>query len=78
MKSLKTAALILTFSLCAPAAVYATDSASPVHKAHAYHRVAQATIPNDATALSPTFLHEPETDGLSRNHDECNNGCIDN
>jgi len=78
MKSLKTTALVLAFSLCAPAAVYATDSGNQVHKVHVYHRDAHATIPNNATALSPTLLHEPETDGLSRNRDECNNGCIDN
>ncbi len=78
MKSLSTTALVLAFSLCAPATVYANDSASQVHKAHVYHRVAHATIPSNASALVPTVAREPETDGLSRNREDCNMGCIDN
>jgi hypothetical protein len=79
MKSLTTCTMVLTFSLCAPAVVYANDSAAHVHYySHVYHRVAHAAIPNNATALFPAVVHQPETDGLSRDREDCNMGCIDN
>jgi len=46
-----------------------------VYHSHIYQRVA---IPNNATAFSPTLAREPETDGLSRNREDCNMGCVDN
>jgi hypothetical protein len=77
MKSVTTVALILAFSVCAPAIVYANTSVNEVEKAHSYHRVAHATIPSGATALSHTLLRERDTDGLSRDRDDCNMGCVD-
>ncbi len=75
MKSLTTTVMALALSLCVPVAVYANDSATKVHHSHIYQRVA---IPNNATALSPTLAREPESDGLSRNREDCNMGCVDN
>jgi hypothetical protein len=77
MNTLTSAAFVLAFSVCAPAAVYANDSAQQMSKHHVYHRV-QSAIPSTATALSPTLLRAPNSDGLSRNHEDCNRGCIDN
>jgi hypothetical protein len=78
MSSLTTTLMALALSLCAPVAVYANDSATKVHHSHVYQRVAHYAIPNNATALSPTVARERETDGLSRDHEDCNMGCIDN
>jgi len=78
MNTLTTTVMALALSLCTPVAVYANDSATKVHHSHVYQRVAHAAIPNNAIALSPTLAREPETDGLSRNREECNMGCIDN
>ncbi len=78
MKSLTTTVMALALSLCASVAVYANDGATKVHHSHVYQRVAHAAIPDNATALSPTVAHEPETDGLSRNREDCNMGCVDN
>ena len=76
MKSLTTTVMALALSLCSP--VYANDSATKVYHSHVYQRAAHAAIPNNATALSPTVAREPETDGLSRDREDCNMGCVDN
>jgi hypothetical protein len=73
-------ALALGFALTAPIPVYAEFGAQPSHKhkAHVRHFMA---IPQTATALMPasaTAVRAPETDGLSRNDDDCVKfGCID-
>jgi hypothetical protein len=76
------AACVLAFGLAltAPIAAYAQVGGQPTykHKAHVHHFMA---IPRTATALMPapaTAVRVPETDGLSRNDDDCNRfGCID-
>lgn len=78
MKTFSILAIALGVALCAPTAVYANDSAMRVDKHQGYHRVASATILNKAEALAPAPVHVPETDGLSRDRDDCNYGCIDN
>jgi hypothetical protein len=72
-------ALAFGFALTTPIPVYAQVGAQPSykHKAHVdYFRA----IPWTATALMPapaTAVRVPETDGLSRNDDDCRFGCID-
>ncbi len=87
MKTFTISVLILGVSLCAPVGVYASDRAAPVHKHHAHHRVAYlhsvayTALSPKAVALVPAPVvvpAAPETDGLSRNRDDCNYGCIDN
>ena len=72
---LSTISLALCFTL-APFAAHATA------KHHdALHQVQQAqrhAIPNTATAFVPAARVNHDSDGLSRNPDECNRGCIDN
>ena len=73
-------ALAFGFALTTPIPVYAQFGAQPSykHKAHVRHFMA---IPRTATALMPapaTAVRAPETDGLSRNADDCvKYGCID-
>jgi hypothetical protein len=73
-------ALALGFALTAPIPVYAEFGAEPSHnhKVHVRHFMA---IPRTATALTPppaTAVPAPETEGLSRNADDCVKfGCID-
>ena len=83
MKTFTISALIFGVALCAPVGVYASDGAAPMQKHHAHHRVAYLQLPLSATALAPTPVLVPaapaqETDGLSRNPDDCMRwGCID-
>jgi hypothetical protein len=73
-------ALAFGFALTTPIPAYAQVGAQPTHKhkAHVDHFTA---IPRTATALMPapaTAVRAPETDGLSRNDDDCIRfGCID-
>jgi hypothetical protein len=73
-------ALAFGLALIAPIPAYAQVGAESTHKhkAHVDHFTA---IPRTATALMPapaTAVRVPETDGLSRDDDDCNKfGCID-
>ena len=45
------------------------------------HQVREAqrhAIPAGATAFVPAVKVDDDSDGLTRNRDECNRGCIDN
>ena len=72
-------ALAFGFTLTVPSSAYAY-----VHSAHAYrhvqHHATQAKISlknmTALVAISPVNIVK-ETDGLSRNADDCNDGCID-
>jgi len=59
----------------------ASAGAQPTYK-HKTHMDQFAPIPWTATALAPApaaaAVRTHETDGLSRNPDDCNFGCIDN
>ena len=77
MKCLIVTAAALGISLCAPVVVYAHDMA-PAHKAHHVYHVARATIPASATALALPIVPKRDSDGLSRDRENCNTGCIDN
>jgi len=80
----RTATLFSAFALtCAaaafPAAANASDGGTK-HRTHVHH---VRTIPASAAPLSPSVLapatsRDDDSDGLTRNTDECNRGCIDN
>jgi hypothetical protein len=78
--------LALGIALAVPASAYATLAASgPVYMHRTIHHrsvVARAEAPAPAPAYAPTRPYQfgdHETDGLSRNPDDCvTYGCIDN
>jgi hypothetical protein len=73
-------ALAFGFALAKPIPAYAQGGAQPTYKHNTHVRHFMA-IPRTATALTPapaTAVRAPETDGLSRNDDDCSKfGCID-
>ena len=82
--TLTSAALALCFALPAPVPAYAFDASSAaVHEQTRGMRYpARAKISPNATALAPAWAMSSagrvhETDGLSRDDDDCNYGCID-
>ena len=73
-----TAVIALAASVSAASAASATTKA---HDAHVYRVAHHVRIPKTAEALSPPVapvVRHPETDGLSRDREDCNMGCIDN
>ena len=71
---LSTISLAMCFAL-APFAAHATDSMVQHHRAlHRKH----VAIPDTATAFVPMVKFDHDSDGLSRNREDCNRGCIDN
>jgi hypothetical protein len=78
--------LTLTTSLAALIATYYSANAKEhyygyvrVHLFHTHvHHVARVSIPSTASAfVNAAPVHTPETDGLSRDSADCNDGCID-
>jgi hypothetical protein len=67
---LSTMTVALCFAL-APVAAHAT-----VQHHHALHHP-HAAISANATALVPAVKVDDDSNGLTRNRDECNRGCID-
>ena len=64
-------------ALLAPVPALASDSAHPYQK-HAIQQVAYVGVSPKATALAPaSVVPTKETDGMSRDSDDCNRGCID-
>ena len=68
-----TMSLAMCFAL-APFAAHATTKAVQHHRALHHER---AAISPTATALVPAVKVDDDSDGLSRNHEDCNRGCID-
>ena len=69
----------ITLALCFTLAPFAAHATARHHDA--LHHVQQAqryAIPKTATAFVPAVTVDDDSDGLSRNPDECNRGCIDN
>ena len=69
---------MITLALCFTLAPFAAHATARHH--HALHHVQEAqryAIPNTATAFVPAVKLEDDSDGLSRNHEDCNRGCID-
>ena len=83
-----TIALALCVALSAPIAANAFDGAALIHKHRIHmHQVVRRLFNPAATALSIPFAMFPAApavksddnyDGLSRDPDQCNRGCIDN
>jgi hypothetical protein len=74
-------ALVMTLGLAlsVPGSANATDGGpAPKHATHAYHVAHRQTIPVSAEALAPVPRPVRETDGLSRNVEDCTMGCVDN
>jgi hypothetical protein len=64
--------------MCFALAPFAAHATAQHH--HALHHVQQAqrsAIPMAAIALVPAVKVDDDSDGLSRNHEDCNRGCID-
>ncbi|HTR13233.1 MAG TPA: hypothetical protein VMI72_08270 [Roseiarcus sp.] len=85
MKFATTLALAFCVALPAPIAANATDAVGAMHKHRVLlHRVVRGSFNPAATALAPLFTIAPAAtsddgfDGLSRDPDKCNHGCIDN
>ena len=75
---LSTISLAMYFAF-APFAAHATDTAAQHY--HALHQARHAqryVIPKSATAFVPAVKVDDDSDGLSRNAEDCNRGCIDN
>ena len=70
---LSTISLAMCFALV-PFAAHATDNAVQHHRALHHER---AAISAAATAFVPAVKFDDDSDGLTRNRDECNRGCID-
>ena len=71
---LSTISLALCFTL-APFAAHAT-----ANHHDALHQIQQAqrhVIPKTASAFVPAPKVDDDSDGLSRNNEDCNRGCID-
>jgi hypothetical protein len=72
---LSTMSLALCFAL-APFGARATVQHHPaLHQSQ--HQAQRHAIAMTATALVPAAKVDDDSDGLTRNHDECNRGCID-
>jgi hypothetical protein len=56
-------------------APFAANATTQHH--HALHQAQRHAIPMSATALVPAVKVDDDSNGLTRNRDECNRGCID-
>jgi hypothetical protein len=65
----------MSLALCFALAPFAAHATAQHH--HAVHQAQQHAIPSTATALAPAVKVDDDSDGLTRNRDECNRGCID-
>jgi hypothetical protein len=75
---LSTIPLTLCFALTAPFAAHATAQHHHAQAHHAQsHQAQQHAVPVAATALVPAVKFDDNSDGLTRNREECNRGCID-
>jgi hypothetical protein len=75
-------ALSLGFFMAGAAAANAGDaSRTLMYELHAHRAVNHETVDPRASALAPApiaaLVRRGETDGLSRNDEDCNYGCID-
>ena len=87
MKLVTSVMLALCVALLAPTVADASASVNPVHKhrTHPQHAVhgwfdpaATALVPMVGIVRAPAPTSNDDYDGLSRDRDHCNMGCIDN
>jgi hypothetical protein len=69
---LSTISLALCFAF-APIAAHAM-----AHNHHAVHQGQRQAVPMGATAFVPAVKLDDDSNGLTRNREDCNRGCIDN
>jgi hypothetical protein len=79
--------LALCVALPPPTVADASDGVNPVHK-HRIHpqlavpgrfnSAATALVPTIGIIRAPALTSNDDSDGLSRDRDQCNRGCIDN
>jgi hypothetical protein len=75
-------AVALGVAFAAPVSAETPEATHHKHSIHVY-AASYGGFSSTATALAPTRIAIPaapavKTDGLSRNPDDCNYGCIDN
>jgi hypothetical protein len=66
----------MTLAMCFALASFAAHATAQHH--HAIHQSQRHAIPMTATAFAPAVRLDNDSEGLSRNHEDCNRGCIDN
>jgi hypothetical protein len=64
----------MSLALCFALVPLAANATTQHHRALHHH---DAAISVKATALVPAVKLDDDSDGLTRNRDECNRGCID-
>ena len=68
----------ITLALCFTLAPFAAHATATHHDAfHQVQRAQRHAIPKTATAFVPAVKIDDDAEGLTRNPDECNRGCID-
>jgi hypothetical protein len=69
----------ITLALCFTLAPFAAHATAKHHNGlHQVQHAQRHAIPKTATAFVPAVKADDDADGLTRNTDECNRGCIDN
>ena len=66
----------MSLAICFALAPFAAHATTQHH--HALHQAQRHAIPMTATASVPAVKVDDNSDGLSRNREDCNRGCIDN
>ncbi|MGC2785562.1 MAG: hypothetical protein WA397_17360 [Roseiarcus sp.] len=68
----------ISLALCFALAPFAAQATAQHHRAlHHVNEAQRHAIPMTATAFVPAVKVDDDSDGLSRNHEDCNRGCID-
>jgi hypothetical protein len=87
MRLATTIALALCIALPGPIAANASDAVIPIHKHRTHMHLAVYRLfnpaatawapPHEILPVAPAVKSNDNYDGLSRNRDQCNRGCID-
>jgi hypothetical protein len=65
----------ISLAMCFTLAPIAADATAQHH--HVVHQAQRLAVPMTATARVPAVKLDDDSDGLSRNQEDCNRGCID-
>jgi len=65
----------ITLAMCFTLAPFAANAMAQHH--HAIHQAQRHAIPMTTTALAPPVKPDDDSNGLTRNREECNRGCVD-
>jgi hypothetical protein len=70
----------MTLAMCFALAPFAAHATAQHH--HTIHQAQRHAISMTATAFAPVVIPavklDEDSDGLTRNREECNRGCVDN